>query len=102
LTNSSYQLRAENKPTQSNIAIVEAELVAQMTEDELFARKLHELVKQLEKLGATRQVMLSDIKANKLEVEGDMNQKGGGEQIMATNLEISGDVKFVGNLTQDN
>ncbi|WP_373530217.1 hypothetical protein [Nostoc sp.] len=97
--------RAEKQPTESNIAIVEAEIITQMSDDEIFARKIEELVKQLEQAGVTRHVMVSNIKATNLEVKGDMIQKAskGGtiEQVMGADLEVSKDVKFDGNLTQE-
>lgn len=95
--------RAEKQPTESNIAIVEAELITQMSDDEVFGRHLEELLKQLEQTGVTRQVMVSGINAETLEVKGDMTQKAskGGSQVMGADLEISGDVKFSGNLTQE-
>jgi hypothetical protein len=97
--------RAEKHPTESNIAIVEAELVAQMSDDEIFTRQLEELAKQLEQAGVTRQVMVSGIKANTLEVKGDMIQISSKDrsvdQVMGAGLEIDGDVKFGGNLTQE-
>ncbi len=97
--------RTEKQPTESNIAIVEAELITQMNDDEIFATQLKELVKQLEQIGVTRQIMMSGIKANTLELKGDMTQKaskgGSIEQVMFSDLEIGGDVKFSGNLTQE-
>ena len=97
--------RAEKQPTEYKIAIVEAELVTQMSDDENFARKLEELVKQLEHSDIIRQVMLSDIQASNLEVKGDMTQRASKdasvEQVMGAGLEIGGDVKFGGNLTQE-
>lgn len=96
-------IRAEKQPTESNIAIVEAELITQMSDDEVFVSHLEELLKQLEQVGVTRQVMVSGIRANTLEVKGDMAQKAskGGIQVMGADLEIDGDVKFGGNLTQE-
>jgi hypothetical protein len=97
--------RAEKQPTESNIAIVEAELVTQMSDDATFTEQLENLVKQLEQAGVTRQVMVSGINANTLEVKGDMIQKsskdGSVDQVMGSDLEIDGDVKFGGNLTQE-
>ncbi|MGK7942152.1 MAG: hypothetical protein AB4062_18740 [Crocosphaera sp.] len=100
-------IRAEKKPTDSNIAIVEGELVTQMSDDddgEVFVQQLKEQLKQLEQLGITRNVMLTGIKGKKLELEGDLTQeatKGGSvEQIMASDLEIDGEIKIRGNLTQ--
>jgi hypothetical protein len=94
--------RAEKQPTESNIAIVEAELITQMSNDEVFVRHLEELLKQLEQVGVTRQIMVSGIRAKTLEVEGDMTQKANknGTQVMGADLKIDGDVKFVGNLSQ--
>jgi hypothetical protein len=40
--------RVEKQPTEPTVAILEAELVTQMSEDEVFAQKLAELVKQLQ------------------------------------------------------
>ncbi|KYC34575.1 hypothetical protein WA1_51205 [Scytonema hofmannii PCC 7110] len=40
--------RVEKQPTEPTVAILEAELVTQMSEDEIFAQRLAELVKQLE------------------------------------------------------
>jgi hypothetical protein len=97
--------RTEKQPTESNIAIVEAELITQMNDNEIFAMQLKELVKQLEQVGITHQVMASGIKADTLEVKGDMTQKaskgGSIEQVMFADLEIDGDVKLDGNLTQE-
>jgi hypothetical protein len=97
--------RAEKQPTKSNIAIVEAELVTQMSDDAIFTKQLEDLVKQLAQASVTRQVMVSSINANTLEVKGDMIQrssKGGSvDQVMGSDLEIDGDVKFGGNLTQE-
>ena len=39
--------RAESKPSEGNIQVLEAELVSQMEEDEAFAQRLAELVEQL-------------------------------------------------------
>lgn len=43
--------RAQKQPTERNIEIVEGELVTQMEEDEVFAKKLAELVEQLKSVG---------------------------------------------------
>lgn len=96
--------RAEKQPTESNIAIVKAELITQMSDDEVFVRHLEELLMPLEKIAVIQQIMASGIKAKTFEVKGDMTQKKaskGGAQVMGTDLEIDGDVKFDGNLTQE-
>ena len=95
--------RVEKQPTEPTVAILEAELVTQMTEDKIFAKKLKELIQEIDLANLTRQIAITDIKASKLEV-GDVVQKseksGSLEQVVASNLEISGDIKF-GNLRQE-
>lgn len=95
--------RAEKQPTESNIAIVEAELVTQMEDDKTFADQLEKLLEQSEHTGVTRQVLASGIEASKVEV-GNMTQKAkqgrSVDQIMGSNLKIDGDVKF-GDLNQE-
>ena len=95
--------RVENQPTEPTVAILEAELVTQMSEDKIFAQRLDELIKELNLSGVTRQIAITDAKGYRLEV-GDVTQKskrgGSAEQIIASKLEIDGDIKF-GNLTQE-
>jgi hypothetical protein len=79
--------RAEKQPTAANINLVQAELVAQMSEDEGFAAQLQDLLAQLEAAGAVRQVMASGI-----EVTGDfeakeMRQKTGQQEDGAGSIE---------------
>jgi hypothetical protein len=97
------EFQANHKMISPNITQLEAELITQMNDDEMLTSHLEELLKQLEQVGVTRQVMISGIKANTLEVKGDMTQKAskGGSQVMASDLEITGDVKFGGNLNQE-
>jgi hypothetical protein len=99
----SLLIRAEKQPTESNVAVVEAELITQMNGDEVFVSHLEEMLKQLEQLGVDHQVMISGIRAKTLEVKGDMSQKTsrGGDQVIGTDLDIAGDVKFDGKLTQE-
>ncbi|MGL4879485.1 MAG: hypothetical protein ACRC8K_00285, partial [Waterburya sp.] len=71
-----------------------------MEDDQDFAKKLVELKEQLEKMEGGRQIMASG-----LELEGDlkaqdMKQKGGQHQEMLTNVKAKN--IDVGNLTQEN
>ncbi|WP_228059794.1 hypothetical protein [Plectonema radiosum] len=67
--------RTQNKPTESNKSIFQAELETQISEDETFAHQIRESIKQLESTGVIRQVMASNIElSGDLEAE-DMNQK---------------------------
>lgn len=95
--------RAEKQPTESNIAIVEGELVTLMEDDKTFADQLGKLMKQFEQTGITRQVMASSIEASNVEA-GNMTQKAtkdaSVDQIMGADLKVDGDVKF-GDLNQE-
>ena len=67
--------RTQNKPTESNKAIFQAELETQINEDESFSHRIQELMKKLESTGAIKQVMASGIELSAdLEAE-DMKQK---------------------------
>lgn len=59
--------RAEKQPTEPNVNLVKAELVAQMEEDEEFATELKTLLAQLEAAGVVRQGMVEEI-----EIAGDL------------------------------
>ncbi|MBI4781851.1 MAG: hypothetical protein HY785_11090 [Oscillatoriophycideae cyanobacterium NC_groundwater_1537_Pr4_S-0.65um_50_18] len=96
-------VRAEKQPSESNIALVEAELVAQIEEDPSFATQLKDLVQQLQAAGAVRQVM-----ASRLDLSGDLEagdltqrstQAGAVDQVMLADVKAQ-NVKL-GNLTQD-
>jgi hypothetical protein len=98
--------RAEEQATEYNIAIVEAELITQMSDDQAFVRQLEEQLKNLGQVNFTRQAMVSYIKANAIEVEGNLTQRtskaSSANQVMGIELEVCGDVKFSGNLIQEN
>ncbi len=67
--------RTQNKPTESNKSIFQAELETQISEDETFSHQIQELIEQLKSTGVIRQVMASGIELSAdLEAE-DMNQK---------------------------
>lgn len=95
--------RTQNKPTESNKTIFQAELETQINEDESFSRHIQELMKQLESTGAIKQVMASNIELSAdLEAE-DMNQKAtpgtSVEQEMLKDIKAQ-NVKL-GNLSQE-
>jgi len=67
--------RVKNHATEFNKSIFQAELETQINQDETFANKLTELVKQLQFYQKIIQVILSSIKSSDgLEAE-DINQK---------------------------
>jgi uncharacterized protein YajQ (UPF0234 family) len=93
-------LKAQDDPSEKNQDKFKRELIDLMEEDEDFAKKLMELIKQLEKIDGGRQIMASG-----LELEGDlqakdMMQKGGQNQEMLVNVKAKN--IDLGNLTQEN
>ena len=95
--------RTQNKPTEANKTIFQAELETQINEDESFSRQIQELMKQLESKGAIKQVMASGIELSAdLEAE-NMNQKAtlgtSVEQEMLKDIKAQ-NVKL-GNLSQE-
>jgi hypothetical protein len=92
--------QAQDNPTEPNQKFFQQALEMQMTSDSDFVKKLVELKEQLEKLEGSRQIMASG-----LELEGDlkaqdMKQKGGQYQEMLTNIKAKN--IDLGNLTQEN
>jgi hypothetical protein len=97
-------VRAEQQPTNKNIEKATDELVTLLQQDTEFEEQVRTLLRKLEQVGLTRQMMLSNAQLKgKLEV-GDMQQtkKPGtpGDQIMASGITVEQDAKF-GNLTQE-
>lgn len=95
--------RAEKQPTESNLEIVEGELVTLMEADQAFTDQLGKLIKQFEQTGIIRQVMASGIEARNVEA-GSMTQRAtkgtSVDQIMGSDLKVDVDVKF-GDLNQE-
>jgi hypothetical protein len=92
--------QAQDNPTEPNQKFFQQALEMQMTSDSDFVKKLVELKEQLEKMAGGRQIMASG-----LELEGDlkakdMKQKGGQHQEMLTNVKAKN--IDLGNLTQEN
>lgn len=92
--------QAQVNPTEPNQKFFQQALEMQMTSDLEFAKKLVELKEQLEELEGSRQIMATGI-----ELEGDlkaqdMKQKGGKHQEMLTNIKAQN--IDLGNLTQEN
>lgn len=97
--------RADADPTEANTQILQAEIVTQMQEDQDFATKLQELVKQMQSQSPTVQVILEELRVRgKLEI-GNIKQVNEGqsntEQTFGKNWQVGGDVK-VGDVTQEN
>jgi len=95
--------QAQNQPTESNKSVFQAELETQMNEDETFANKLRELVKQLQVDERVRQVILSGIElSGDLEAE-DITQKSmrGGSVKQEMLKDIKAQNIKLGNLTQE-
>lgn len=97
--------RAEANPNQANTQILQAEIVTQMQEDQDFATKLQELVKQMQSQSPTVQVILEELRVRgKVEI-GNIKQVNEGQsniqQTFGKNWQVGGDVK-VGDVTQEN
>lgn len=93
-------LKAQEDPSEKNQDRFKRELTELMEDDNDFAKKLLKLKEQLENLEGGRQIMASG-----LELEGDLKakdikQKGGKQQEMLTNIKAKN--IDLGNLTQKN
>ncbi|AFZ43387.1 fis family transcriptional regulator [Halothece sp. PCC 7418] len=96
--------RAEEKPEQRNLEILEGELVNQMEEDQEFATKLEELIQQIQAQSPSLQVVLDEVKVKGSAEIGNIEQVsegGSGEQVAGRNLEVGGDLKM-GDVNQRN
>jgi len=97
--------RAEANPTEANTQILQAEIVTQMQEDQDFATKLQELVKQMQSQSATVQVILEELRVRgKVEI-GNIKQisegRSNAQQTFGKNWQVGGDVT-VRDITQEN
>jgi translation elongation factor EF-1beta len=96
-------IRVEEKPTASNIQLLQAELVSQMKNDQGFADRLEELIKQIQAEVPSLQVILDEIQITGNIELGNVEQISevkGTNQILGRNLDVGGDLKF-GDVTQD-
>lgn len=96
--------RAEEKPEQQNLEILEKELVNQMQKDQEFATKLEELIQQIQAQSPSLQVALDEVKVKGSAEIGNIEQVsegGSGEQVAGRNLDIGSDLK-IGDVSQRN
>ncbi len=94
--------RAEDKPTEQNIQVLEGELVSQMEEDKEFAAQLEELIQQIQSQSPTLQVVLDTVRIKGSARIGNIEQVSEGgetEQVIGRNLGVEGDFEM-GNVTQ--
>jgi hypothetical protein len=94
--------RAEEKPTEQNIQVLEGELVSQMEEDQGFAAQLQALIQQIQAKSPSLQVVLDTVRIKGSAEIGNIEQvsEGGAvEQVVGRNLGIGGDLK-TGDVTQ--
>jgi hypothetical protein len=92
--------QVQDNPTEPNQKFFQQALEMQMISDSTFANKLVELKEQLEKMASGRQIMASRLELEGDLTAGDMKQIGGQQQEMLTNVKaINIDL---GNLTQEN
>jgi hypothetical protein len=94
--------RAEEKPTEQNIQVLEGELVNQMEEDRAFADQLQALIQQIQAESPSLQVVLDTVRIKGSAEIGNIEQVsegGAAEQVVGRNLGVGGDLKL-GDLTQ--
>jgi hypothetical protein len=94
--------RAEEKPTEQNIQVLEGELVNQMKEDRGFAAQLQALIQQIQAQSPSFQVVLDTVRIKGSAEIGKIEQvseDGAAEQVAGRNLGVGGDLK-VGDVTQ--
>lgn len=92
----------KSKLSESNISILEAELIAQMARDNFFANELEKLINESDSSKKIYHAILKNIRANNLTTE-DIVQKATGasiDQTIGCDLDINGDIRL-GNLTQE-
>lgn len=61
--------RAEEKPTEHNIRVLEAEIIGQVEDDPQFAAQLEALVEQASKQSSSFQIFLDGLRAKTLEID---------------------------------
>jgi hypothetical protein len=94
--------RAEEKPTEQNIQVLEGELVSQMEEDQGFAVQLQALIQQIQAQSPSLQVVLDTVRIKGSAEIGTIEQVsegGAAEQVVGRNLGVGGDLKM-GDVTQ--
>ncbi|MBW4475005.1 MAG: Fis family transcriptional regulator [Stenomitos rutilans HA7619-LM2] len=93
--------RAEEKPTEHNIRVLEAEIIGQVEDDPQFAAQLEALVDQASRQSSSFQIFLDGLRAKTLELdklsqvsEGkDKSEQIGGRNWQVQNVKI-GDVSM--------
>ena len=90
--------RAEEKPSEGNRQVLQAELVSQMEKDEAFANRLQELVEQIKPdIPELQSILDNALIRGELELEGiDIKNEGKphGKQSIGKNLKVGGNAKF--------
>jgi hypothetical protein len=97
--------RAEANPTEANTQVLQAEIVTHLKEDQDFATKLQECVKQMQSRSSTIQFILEELRVRgkleigniKVVIEGQNNA----HLIVAKNWHVGGDAK-VGDISVEN
>lgn len=97
-------VRAEEKPTDSNVQFLQAELVGQMEEDQAFAGRLQELVNQIQTQSPQRvQEFLDRLQVKGNTEIGNIDQllegETSGKQSAANDVKVGGNLK-IGSVTQ--
>lgn len=90
--------RAEEKPSEGNRQVLQAELVSQMEEDEAFANRLQELVEQMKlEFPELQSILDNAVIRGELKIDGiDIKNEGKpyGKQSIGKNLKVGQNAKF--------
>ncbi|MBE9114452.1 Fis family transcriptional regulator [Lusitaniella coriacea LEGE 07157] len=89
--------RAEEKPTEQNIQVLEGELVNQMEESKEFAAQLEALIQQIQAQSPTVQLVLNTVRIKGSAKIGNIEQVSeysAAEQILGRNLGVEGDFEM--------
>jgi hypothetical protein len=89
--------RAEEKPTEHNIKVLEAEIIGQMEDDQEFAKQLQLLVDKIQSQSSSFQMFLDGLRAKNFELE-KLKQvsegKGKSQQIIGRNWQVQENIKI--------
>ncbi|MDC0834801.1 hypothetical protein POG22_17590 [Geitlerinema sp. CS-897] len=94
--------RAEKKPTEQNLQILQGELVNQMEEDREFANQIQQLIDQIQTHSPSLQIVLDTVRIKGSAEIGNVAQvseDSSTEQIFGRNLGVGGDF-MLGDITQ--
>ncbi|MEL6940475.1 MAG: Fis family transcriptional regulator [Cyanobacteria bacterium J06598_1] len=93
--------KAQEKPTEANLQVLETVLLEQVKTDQVFAARRQTLVDTIQLQSPALQSVLENVRVKGSVEVGDITQssKGSSHQVIGRNLGAGGDLK-IGNITQ--